>query len=68
MERKNYYKLMNAIGILFCILFAVIMVIEIENFSPYNTRIPFFVDRILEFLMPGILFFILARICKRKFK
>lgn len=68
MERKNYYKLLNALGILFCILFVIILVIEIENFTPYNTRLPFFADRIMEFLLPGILFFILARVCKRKYK
>jgi hypothetical protein len=68
MLRKNCFRLMNAIGIIFCTLYVVIMVIEINNFSPYNTGIPFFADRLLEFLLPGILCFILARICRRKFK
>lgn len=68
MLRKNYFKLMNLIGILFCTLYVVIMVREIKNFSPYNTGMPFFADRMLEFLLPGISFLILARICKRKFK
>ncbi len=68
MLRKNYFKIMNGMGILFIALYVIIMAIEINNFSPYNSGMPFFADRILEFLLPGILFFILARIGKNKFK
>ncbi len=67
MKKENYFKLLNVIGTLICVLFIVIMTIEITDFSPYNTRLPFFADRMLEFLLPGILCFILARICKSKF-
>jgi hypothetical protein len=68
MKREHYSKLINAFGILFIILFVIVMIIEISNFSPYNTRMPFFMDRILEFLLPSILCFILARISKNKYK
>ncbi|MDF2485137.1 MAG: hypothetical protein K0R46_1305 [Herbinix sp.] len=68
MKREHYSKLINALGILFIILFVIVMIIEISNFSPYNTRMPFFMDRILEFLLPSILCFILARISKNKYK
>lgn len=68
MQRKNCFKLIYAIGILLLIIFVVIMIIDIANFSPYNTRMPFFMDRVLELLLPGILCFILAGICKSKYK
>lgn len=67
MKRGNCFKLINAIGFLFLILFIIVMIIEIVNFSPYNTRMPFFIDRILEFLLPSILCFILACVYKNKY-
>ncbi len=68
MKRENYFKLINAIGVLFFIIYVIVMIIEIVNFSPYNTRMPFFMDRILEFLLPSIFCFILACVCKNKYK
>lgn len=67
MKRENYFKLLSAIGVSFIILFVIVMIIEIVNFSPYNTRMPFFMDRIFEFLLPSVLCFILASVCKNKY-
>jgi hypothetical protein len=68
MKGKNYSKGLNMIGILFLFLFIIVMIIEIVNFTPYNSRMPFFIDRILEFLLPSFICFILARFIKIKEK
>lgn len=66
MKGKNYSKVLNMLSFIFLILFIVVMIIEIVNFSPYNSRMPFFTDRILQFLLPSFICFLLARFFKIK--
>ncbi len=67
MKKENYFKLLNALGVLFLLLFVIVMTLEIRNFSPYNTGVPFFIDKIVLLLLPCISCFILANVCKRKY-
>ena len=66
MKKKSYSKLFNILGTLLCFLYFIVVAIEILNFTPYNKRLPFFADRMLEFLLPSILCFIIAHYYKKK--
>lgn len=58
MTVKAIRKLLLIIGVLLVIIYFVVMSYEISNFSPYNTRMPFFLDRVLEFLLPAVVCFL----------
>lgn len=60
MRQENYNKLFIILGIVFIMLYFIVMYFEIVNFSPYNKGVPFFIDRIFEFLLPGVLCFVIA--------
>jgi hypothetical protein len=68
MKKENYSRLFIVTGIAFLILYVIVMIIEIVDFSPYNKRLPFFIDRALEFLLPSIVCFVIAHLCKKKIK
>lgn len=42
-----------SISLLVISIVLIIIYFEITHFSPYNTGIPFFLDRVLEFIFPA---------------
>lgn len=65
MKVKAIRKLLLIIGVLLVIIYFVVMSYEISNFSPYNTRMPFFLDRVLEFLLPAVVCFLIRNKLKQ---
>lgn len=67
MNRKWIRILLLVVSIILVILYFAVMIFEITHFNPYNTGMPFFLDRVLEFLLPAaICLFIRHKIAKRE--
>lgn len=54
MNKEIIRKVLLVFGIILIVIYLVVMIFEVKNFSPYNTRMFLFADRALEFLLPGI--------------
>ncbi len=66
MNKEKVRKILLILGITLLVIYIVVMIFEISNFSPYNTRIFLFFDRALEFLFPSILCFVIREFLKKK--
>lgn len=69
MKRENYPKLLYIICVLFIVGFGVSLWVDYEKYLMY--ALPFYyyiIFRCIEFLVPGIIILIVARVLKRKLK
>ena len=70
MKKENYYKLIWGISALLVVGFAIRLGADYYKYDPITTSAPFYtyiIVRAFEFILPSILTFIAAAICKRKF-
>ena len=73
MKKENICKLFYVISALFLLAFAVGFGIDTYKYyaNIYLGSAPLYVyalGRFIEFILPSIIFFVIARICKRKLK
>jgi len=66
MNTDKIRKVLLILGIIFLVVYFVVMGFEIINFSPYNTGWFLWSDRALEFLLPAILCFVIRIFLKNK--
>lgn len=69
MKKENIYKFLYAICILLIIVFGIIVVIDYLKYNTINNSAPFYafvIVRIVEFIIPGIICFIVGKLLKKK--
>ena len=70
MRKENIYKLLYAISILLIIAFVIIIVADYFKYDNLNNLAPFYVfiiTRMIEFIMPSVVIFIIGRMTKKKY-
>lgn len=70
MNKEKIYKFLYGISIFLIIVFVIMLVIDYFYYDIRNNSAPFYafiLVRILEFLIPSILIFIIAKIVKKKY-
>lgn len=68
MKKQNYYKLFYLVSILALIGFFIRISVDYFKYDITNSA-PFYlflIERTLEFIIPGIIFFIIGKILKKK--
>ena len=70
MKKENYYKFLYVISILLVIGFGIRLGVDYFKYDTINNSAPFYVFilvRMLEFIIPSIIIYILAKYTKKKF-
>ena len=70
MNKEKIYKFLYGISIFLIIVFVIMLVIDYIYYDIRNNSAPFYafiLVRILEFLIPSILIFIIAKIVRKKY-
>lgn len=66
---KNIYKILYILSIILVICFIIYLIIDYFNYDSIITSAPFYVNiiiRLLEFILPSIILFIIGFILKNK--
>ena len=70
MKKENIYKILYAISIILIIGFAIILGIDYSKYDSINNSAPFYsfiIVRIIEFIVPSIIVFIIGKALKNKY-
>ncbi len=70
MKKENIYKFLYVIAILLIIGFGIRLGVDYFKYNTHNNSVPFYVfiiERLLEFLIPSIIVFVIARIVKKEY-
>lgn len=70
MKKENIYKILYAISIILIIGFAIILGIDYSKYDNINNSATFYsfiIVRILEFIVPSIIVFIIGKALKNKY-
>lgn len=71
MKKENIYKFLYAVSIFLIIIFFIRLGIDYLNYDIYNNSAPFYayiIERVVEFIVPSIILFIVGIFCKEKYK
>lgn len=69
-EKGKYNQFLYAISILLIIGFAIRIGVDYYNYNTIHNSGPFYVfviERMIEFMIPSIIFFVVAKITKKKY-
>ena len=70
MKKENIYKFLYVVSIFLIIGFAIKLGVDYFKYDSYNNSAPFYVfiiQRVVEFIIPSIIVFIIAKIAKKKY-
>ena len=70
MKKENIYKFLYAVSALLIVGFAIRFGVDIFKYDSYNSSAPLYayaLVRAAEFIVPSIIVFVAAIICKKKF-
>lgn len=69
MKKENIYKFFYVISIFLIICFTIRLGVDYSKYNPYSNSAPFYanvIGRIVEFIIPSIIVFIVGKIMKKK--
>lgn len=69
MNKQDISKFLKVISVILVIGFIVIIFFDYQNYNPNETSFPFYIyiiTRILEFILPSIVLFIVSIVLKKK--
>ncbi|HKM34746.1 MAG TPA: hypothetical protein VJY54_08390 [Lachnospiraceae bacterium] len=66
MKKKWISISLLVVSIVLVIVYFAVMFFEITHFNPYNTGVPFFLDRVLEFLVPVVICLVIRHKIKKR--
>ncbi len=70
MKKENIYKLLYVVSVFLIIGFAIRLGVDYFKYDEYSNSAPFYVfiiERVVEFIIPSIIVFIVAKIAKKKY-
>lgn len=70
MKKENIYKFLYAVCIFLILGFAIRLGVDYFKYNNINTSAPFYayiIVRVVEFIIPSIIIFIVAKIVKKKY-
>ena len=70
MKNENIYKFLYVVSIFLIIGFAIRLGVDYFKYDSYSNSAPFYVfiiERVVEFIIPSIIVFIVAKIAKKKY-
>lgn len=70
MKKENIYKFLYAVSIFLVIGFAIRLGVDYSKCDNMSNSAPFYafiIERVIEFLIPSIIVFIVAKVVKKKY-
>jgi hypothetical protein len=70
MKKENIYKFLYAVSIFLIIGFAIRLGVDYFKYDTHNNSAPFYafiIERVVEFIIPSIIVFIVAKVVKKKY-
>lgn len=70
MKKENVYKFLYAISVFLIVGFAIRLGVDYFKYDTHSNSAPFYVfitERVIEFIIPSIIVFIVAKIAKKKY-
>lgn len=70
MKKENIYKFLYAVSIFLIVGFVVRLGADCFKYDSINNSVPFYVfviERVIEFLLPSIIVFVMGKIAKKKY-
>lgn len=70
MKKENIYKFLYVVSIFLIIGFAIRLGIDYFKYDTHNNSVPFYafiIERVVEFIIPSIIVFVVAKIVKKKY-
>lgn len=70
MKKKNIYQFLYAISVFLLLGFWIRLGIDYAKYNKFTNSAPFYlfiIERAIEFLLPSVIIFIVARITKKKY-
>lgn len=70
MKKENIYKFLYAVGIFLIIGFIIRLGVDYFKYNTINNSAPFYtfiIERVVEFILPSVIVFIVGRIMKKKY-
>ncbi len=70
MKKENIYKFLYVVSVFLIIGFAIRLGVDYFKYDEYSNSAPFYVfiiERVVEFIIPSIIVFIVAKIAKKKY-
>ena len=70
MKKENIYKILYTVSIIFIIGFIIIVGVDYFKYNNLNNSAPFYtfiIMRMIEFIIPSVLVFIIGKIVKNKY-
>lgn len=70
MKKENIYKFLYVVSIFLIIGFAIRLGVDYFKYDSYSNSAPFYVfiiEGVVEFIIPSIIVFIVAKIAKKKY-
>lgn len=70
MKKENIYKFLYVVSIFLIIGFAIRLGVDYFKYDSYSNSAPFYVfiiERVVEFIIPSIIVFIVSKIAKKKY-
>ena len=70
MKKENIYKFLYAVSIFLVIGFAIRLGVDYFKYDNMNNSVPFYafiIERVVEFIIPSIIVFIVAKVVKKKY-
>lgn len=70
MNKKNIYKFLYAVSVFLVVGFAIRLGADYFKYDDINNSAPFYIfiiERVIEFILPSIIVFIVAKVVKKKY-
>jgi len=70
MKKENIYKFLYTVSVLLVIGFTIRLGVDYFQYDEMNNSAPFYafiIERVVEFILPSIIVFIVAKVVKKKY-
>ncbi len=71
MKKENIYKFLYIVSIFLIIGFAIRLGVDYSKYNTHSNSAPFYafiIERVVEFIIPSIIVFIIGKVMKKKYK
>lgn len=68
--KKNIFKFLYGISMILIVTFVIIVGVDYFNYNTFENSVPFYIFvfvRILEFIVPSVIIFVISKVLKKKY-
>lgn len=68
--KKNIFKFLYGVSMILIVTFVIIVGVDYFNYNTFENSVPFYIFvfvRILEFIVPSVIIFVISKVLKKKY-